>query len=322
MRHTIIADTARARPGHHYYSAAATCLFLATKVEESCRNLKELICACVRVAQKKPDKVVDEQDKEFWKWKDTILNYEDVLLETLTFDLSLSSPYQTLYELLCYLGVSDDTRLRGKAWGFLTDQWITPICVIWSSRTVAAAALYAAARYCNKRFEDDGVGRPWWNVVGVELAEIKGVCNMMAETYEKISLKNGEANPVYSRPPTGEDEQSAETRRRRDLGDEDEIRWGGERRESNDSSVRSDVSKKRPREDEVPNGHAAVGWDDRSPTKRTRMTPSRQITTNGTRETNGRHLLTTASADADGAEGGLVSPSLGGNASEEGELDH
>ena len=38
------------RPPMHYYSVAATSLFLATKVEENCRKMKELVIACVREA--------------------------------------------------------------------------------------------------------------------------------------------------------------------------------------------------------------------------------------------------------------------------------
>ena len=45
----------------HYYSMAATCLFLAYKVEECVRKMRELVVACVRVAQKDPHKMVDEQ---------------------------------------------------------------------------------------------------------------------------------------------------------------------------------------------------------------------------------------------------------------------
>ena len=45
----------------HNYSMAATCLFLAYKVEECVRKMRELVIACVRVAQKDPHKMVDEQ---------------------------------------------------------------------------------------------------------------------------------------------------------------------------------------------------------------------------------------------------------------------
>ncbi|KAK4966653.1 hypothetical protein LTR42_010964 [Elasticomyces elasticus] len=47
----------------HHYQIAAICLFLATKVEESTRTLKDLISAFCRVAQKNPNLVVDDQNR-------------------------------------------------------------------------------------------------------------------------------------------------------------------------------------------------------------------------------------------------------------------
>jgi protein BUR2 len=68
-------------PKLHHFQSAATALFLATKVEESCRKMKEIVLACCRVAQKNPNLVIDEQSKDFWRWRDCILYNEDVLLD-------------------------------------------------------------------------------------------------------------------------------------------------------------------------------------------------------------------------------------------------
>ncbi|KAK3060109.1 hypothetical protein LTS18_009351, partial [Coniosporium uncinatum] len=38
----------------HHYEIAAVSVFLATKIEETCRKVKELVIACCRVAQKNP----------------------------------------------------------------------------------------------------------------------------------------------------------------------------------------------------------------------------------------------------------------------------
>ena len=89
MRHGMQQQSNKA--GLHHYSAAATALFLATKVEENCRKMKELVVACCRVAQKQPNLVIDDQNKEYWKWRDTILQNEDLLLEALCFDLQLET---------------------------------------------------------------------------------------------------------------------------------------------------------------------------------------------------------------------------------------
>ena len=239
------------KPYYHYYTVAGTCLFLATKVEENCRKMKELVVACVKVAQKNPSKVVDEQDKEYWRWKDNILQLEDILLEAICFDLSVDPPYKTLFDFLVYFGEEENKKLRNTAWAFINDSCLTMLCLLFSSRAIAASALYAAAKHCGVRFRDDENGRPWWEVVGIELRDIRRACNYMAGVYENSPLRKGTDGAIYERTPEDGDELFAKTRQRRDdpgasLGSQDM-----ERAESTVSNAGSDVSaKKRKREDE------------------------------------------------------------------------
>jgi protein BUR2 len=315
MRQSMIDDRATGRPSFHYYSVAATSLFLATKVEENCRKMRDIVVACVRVAQKQPEKVVDEQDKEYWRWKDTILAMEDTLLETLCFDLSVEPPYGTLFGFLGYFGVQEDKKLRNAAWGFLNDSYQTPLCVLWGSRTIAASALYCAARYCGVTFRDDEKGRPWWETVGVDLLDMKKACNVMADFYENVPLRNGAAENVYQRTPEDGGEWVAKTRELHP-GHKN----GHERSGSNASSEESTYSsRKRAREENGETGlagkqdpHSSEG----SEAKRIKM------------EANGGNGTSDVTTDANGVSsnghgygelrGGDGDP---GNASEEGELE-
>ncbi|KAL4772145.1 cyclin-like protein [Aspergillus nidulans var. acristatus] len=185
MRYAI-ADKPE-RPGIHPYPIAATSLFLATKVEENVRRMKELVIAVCRVAQKKPDLVVDEQSKEFWKWRDTILHHEDILLEALCFDLQLEQPYRILYDFICFFRVNDNKHIRNSSWAFLNDSMYTVLCLQFPARVIAAAAFYAAASHCDIGFEDDEFGRSWWEQIDVDIAQVRRACTRMAELYESNS---------------------------------------------------------------------------------------------------------------------------------------
>jgi protein BUR2 len=214
MRHSMV-DVPGRLPGYHYYSMAATCLFLATKVEENCRKMKELVIACVRVAQKDPNKLVDEQDKEYWKWRDNILHSEDVLLEALCFDLSLEAPYKILFELLIQIHQENHKKLRNAAWAFVNDSCLTMLCLLFSSRTIAASSIYAAARFIGVSFPDTQSGKPWWESAGVDIAEVRRACDYMAAIYENTPTKSGREGIVYERSSEGMDEWNDPTR---DLG--------------------------------------------------------------------------------------------------------
>lgn len=196
----------------HYYSIAATCLFLAYKVEECVRKMRELVVACVRVAQKDPHKNVDEQDKEYWRWRDNILQYEDLLLEAICFDLSLEPPYKTLFDLLMQFEQGDNKRLRNAAWAFVNDSCLTTLCLLFPSRTIAASAFYAAAKHCDVAFPDDARGRPWWEVIDVDVGSIRRACNYMASIYEGGPTKAGKESGMYERTPENGDEREDKTR--------------------------------------------------------------------------------------------------------------
>jgi protein BUR2 len=192
----------RARPTR-VQQIAATALFLATKVEENCRKMKELVVACVRVALKDPNKLVDPQTKDFWKWRDTILYSEDVLLEALCFDLNVESPYKIMYDMMKYYGVEHNKKLRNSAWAFLSDSTSTQMCLLFTSHQIGAASLYAGARMAEVVLGDDD-GKPWWELQNVTLRDIRRACNLMADLFEKTPDKDGEPS-MYSGLRTPED---------------------------------------------------------------------------------------------------------------------
>lgn len=177
---------------------AATALFLATKVEEHTRKLKDLVVACCRVAQKNPNLLVDEQTKDFWLWRDTIIFNEDVLLENLCFDLTIESPYKLLYDSLRYFGLHHNKKLRDAAWAFINDSNMTQLCLLFTSRTIAATALYYAAKATEVELPEDEHNRQWWEVLRVNLREVKKAMNYMVDFFENSPLKAGQANSQYA----------------------------------------------------------------------------------------------------------------------------
>jgi protein BUR2 len=174
-------------PKLHHFQSAATALFLATKVEESCRKMKEIVLACCRVAQKNPNLVIDEQSKDFWRWRDCILYNEDVLLETLCFDLTVESPHRQLFDMLKGYGMEHNKRLRNAAWAFVTDSVNTQLCLLCNSRTIAVAAFYNACKYCEVQLPDDVKGRPWWEAMHVRLPDVRRTVEYMSVHFEQTS---------------------------------------------------------------------------------------------------------------------------------------
>lgn len=177
---------------------AAVSLFVAFKVDETMRRMKDFVVACCRVAMKQPDLVVDEQSKDYWKWRDLILQNESVMLEFLCFDLQLESPYRILWDYSLFLGVGDNRPLRHSAYAFLNDSTYTVLCLQFQPRVIAAAALYAAARHCQIAFPDDSEGRPWWQQLDVKVDELIRACKLIVKIYERVQQNLSKGYPDFA----------------------------------------------------------------------------------------------------------------------------
>lgn len=196
MRHAMVQNN---KPGLHHYSVAATAIFLATKVEENYRKMRELVVACCRVAQKQPNLVVDEQNKEYWKWRDTILHNEDLLLEALCFDLQLEQPYRILLDFLRFYGIQENKMLRNCSWAFLNDSLITTLCLQMSPTAIAGSALYMGVKMAEITLPDDERGRSWWEQLGLDIRDIQKGCNLIAEVYENPTMPRQGPKDAYAR---------------------------------------------------------------------------------------------------------------------------
>ncbi|KAJ5648291.1 hypothetical protein N7490_004663 [Penicillium lividum] len=177
---------------------AAVALFVAFKVDETMRRMKDFVVACCRVAMKKSDLIVDEQSKDYWKWRDLILQNESVMLEFLCFDMQLESPYRVLWDYTLFLGVPDNRPLRHAAYAFLNDSTYTVLSLQFQPRVIAAAALYAAARHCKVSFPDDSQGRPWWDQIDVRVEDLITACKLIVKIYERVQQSLSKNYPDFT----------------------------------------------------------------------------------------------------------------------------
>ena len=167
---------------------AATALFLANKTEENCRKTKDLIIAVAKVAQKNTRLIIDEQSKEYWKWRDSILAYEELMLETLTFDLLVDTPYACLREQVALLELVHHRPLRDSAWAFCNDASLTVLPLLLPARDIAIAAIFFATSVTREKI-DDVNGEPWWRFLGGSENKTVRAVQLMTEFYKENPLR-------------------------------------------------------------------------------------------------------------------------------------
>lgn len=143
-----------------WYMAAA-CLFVAGKVEEQPKKLKDLLPVFYEMYPRKrtngePAVVppLDNPSKQFNDLKVKILANERILLQTLKFDMLLKHPPMHLFKFAHGLKLPSGETLQcpaGKkmiqqAFKYIGDSYKTVLCLEYQPEVVAVAALDLAAR--------------------------------------------------------------------------------------------------------------------------------------------------------------------------------
>ncbi|RUP52423.1 cyclin-like protein [Jimgerdemannia flammicorona] len=168
----------------------ATCIFLATKVEETGRKMRDIVQTVAQKASKKDNVVYDEGSREYTKWRDIMLYLEEVLLEAICFDLTIEHPYSILLKHVAKINGSK--KLAQTAWAFINDSLRTPLCVIYRPQVISAAALLLAAKLTNQELigtdSDTDMGGNERSTVGDEVAnEILDQYNSMPQGGKTIT---------------------------------------------------------------------------------------------------------------------------------------
>ncbi|CEG78095.1 hypothetical protein RMATCC62417_12751 [Rhizopus microsporus] len=174
----------------HVYDIAATSLFVATKVEECTRRMKDIVIACAQKAQKNDKLSLEEDSKDFIRWKETLLHYEVILLETLCFDLTVQQAHTSLCQIEAQLQISS-SAIR-KAWMLLYQCLGSPLCVLYKPNLVAAAALLLASHFTTS----EKLNENWYeSLQDVDASEMHELASEMLEYYMEHYLVKSSHHP-------------------------------------------------------------------------------------------------------------------------------
>lgn len=180
------------------YPMAATCLFLAGKVEETPKKSNDIV---------KFSKTILGEDK-FKQFgadpKEEILTLERILLQTLRFDLEVEHPYDHLIKYVKHFTVvkkdqagniieQGETTRKGlvqSAWTFLNDSSGTTVCLRYEPEIVAIAVIHLACKTGAYVIADWENRQPdhkhWWDVYVENLEEEtpEEICHLVLDVYQ------------------------------------------------------------------------------------------------------------------------------------------
>lgn len=136
-------------------TAAVAAFFLACKSEEEPRSIKALVQFLLEATRDqrrfRVDRIAAPQTDlpEFQKLRAKVLTYEEAILRSLCYDLTIRNPhwYAVNTAKQVWTGaeeVETGKRVAQVAWTFLNDSLALPLCLLYRPQLIAAASLVLA----------------------------------------------------------------------------------------------------------------------------------------------------------------------------------
>eukprot|EP00049_Salpingoeca_infusionum_P022879 m.9336 g.9336 ORF g.9336 m.9336 type:complete len:224 (+) comp5442_c0_seq1:533-1204(+) len=165
---------------------AVACLFLAAKVEEEARRLRNVLNVCRHVlytftkSEGSPPLVepLELGTDTYHRYKNEVIRAERRLLKNLGFCVHLDLPYKLLLCLQKLLGLQEDTDLTQIAWNFMNDALRTEAFVRFNGDTVACACVQLGCKQ-----QGIELTQGWSSLFEVIPEECDAACQVISEQY-------------------------------------------------------------------------------------------------------------------------------------------
>ncbi|CAK9143118.1 unnamed protein product [Ilex paraguariensis] len=170
---------------------AASCVWLASKLEESPRKARHVLIVFHRMECRReglPIEHLEPTSQKYIDLKPDLIRTERHLLKEMGFICHVEHPHKFISNYLAVLETPPE--LRQEAWNLANDSLRTTLCVRFKSEVVACGVVYAAARRFQVPLPENP---PWWKAFDADKSGIDEVCRVLAHLY---SLPKAQYVPV------------------------------------------------------------------------------------------------------------------------------
>ncbi|KAK8795968.1 hypothetical protein WA171_003933, partial [Blastocystis sp. BT1] len=154
----------------------SACLFLATKVADETRKIRDIL-NCWKETEGNSFDV--ELTKEYYQLKERIVECEQVILRTFVFDVETRHPY--CYFLNCCKSLKVSIEVIQCGWSLLLDSYLFHIREEYEIAVIAISSIYLALQMLH---QDPLVERDWWTLFDVSTKEMAQCCGDLLSIYE------------------------------------------------------------------------------------------------------------------------------------------
>ncbi|CAM6126737.1 unnamed protein product [Calypogeia fissa] len=161
---------------------AASCVWLAAKLEESPRKIPAVLNVFHRLDRRRgsaPLDLLDQFSKKYEEMKTELITTERHLLKEMGFICHVEHPHKFVINYILQLNAD---QLMQDAWSMANDSLRTTLCVRYKSEVVACGVVYAAARRHLIALPENP---PWWEAFDAKKPDIDEVCRVLANLYQQ-----------------------------------------------------------------------------------------------------------------------------------------
>ncbi|RHZ80873.1 hypothetical protein Glove_131g81 [Diversispora epigaea] len=169
-----------------------TCLFVATKIEETYKKLRDILIEAYKVRH--PEIIDINSDSQiFEEQRKRIIQMERLVVETICFDFHICPPHQLLMKFV--KKHKGDRALAIKAYNILNECYKITVCLRFPPHTLAAASILLAAKLLHKtNFPETRGGVPWYEVFLCKLEDIEEICRQLLDHF----MRSDSDDPMYN----------------------------------------------------------------------------------------------------------------------------
>ncbi|GAB9464432.1 Cyclin-l1 [Globisporangium polare] len=193
------------------FRVAFACLFLATKVEERPKRIKDVLSVFYALYKrrkwrqtKRKHQLLDLDGATYSLWRDWMVLVERQILIDLGFSVYNVMEHPHKYILYYVKIVGGSKELAQKTWGYINDSLRIDLCVRVRSEVIACAAIFLASRILGVKLPDDP---HWYALFDVEKRELYEVSIEIMELYSREKVEW--LDPLTEVDPFAEDDSGS-----------------------------------------------------------------------------------------------------------------
>ncbi|XP_066296797.1 cyclin-L1-like isoform X1 [Branchiostoma lanceolatum] len=173
---------------HNMEIVAMACVYLASKIEEAPRRIRDTINVFHHIRQRRNNRPAQPLilDQNYINTKNQVIKAERRVLKELGFCVHVKHPHKLIVMYLQVLDCEKNRKLVQTAWNFMNDSLRTDVFVRFSPETIACACIFLAARQLKVPLPNRAhCPCHWYELFGASEEEVQEISLMILKIYAR-----------------------------------------------------------------------------------------------------------------------------------------